>query len=182
MLICVAACTLWRQPLYLIPTGDRMIAGLVSRQAIISPKTRTVLGNDSHQSTIFSAINKKLLLSALFWQGSGNGRVPCCTKRIMKTKQLWQVWNLRTHPQRHEDYQSQAVCWRGGSLLFCVPLWMWRKRHKKNQEKKNRNWVLPLVLKADTWQDDTSQSGSRQCRTEKGPPTSRGYFIFGETQ
>lgn len=43
-----------------------------------------------------------------------------------------------------------------------------KKATQKKQEKKNRNWVLPLVLKADTWQDDTSQSGSRQCRTEKG--------------
>lgn len=50
------------------------------------------------------------------WRGCGNGTGPCCTKRIIKTKQLWQVWNLRTLPGRREDYQSQAVCRRCGSL------------------------------------------------------------------
>lgn len=45
-------------------------------------------------------------------------------KRIIKTKQRWHIWNLRTLPGRNEVYQSQAVSGRNGSLLPGVPLWV----------------------------------------------------------
>lgn len=92
------------------------------------PKTRPVHGNDTRAQYLVQwkvIVAVSIVFLERGWQGSGDGTGPCCTKRIMKTKQLWQVWNLRTLPERYEDYQSQAVRWRGGSLLFCAQLWMW---------------------------------------------------------
>lgn len=42
-------------------------------------------------------------------------------KTIIKTKQRWHIWNLRTLPGRNEVYQRQAVSGKNGSLLPGVP-------------------------------------------------------------
>lgn len=107
-----AICRLVWRPLYLRPTEAKLVVGLVTQQAITSSQTRTALCNDTRAQ--YSVQSKDIVAVSISfvergWQGSANGMGPCCTKRIMKTKQLWQVWNLRTLPQRHEDYQSHTV-------------------------------------------------------------------------
>lgn len=51
-------------------------------------------------------------------------------KRIIKTKQWWHIWNLRTLPGRNEVHQSQAASGMNGSSLPAVPLWMRWAGHK----------------------------------------------------
>lgn len=141
MLICVAACTLWRQPLYLIPTGDQMIAGLVSRQAIISPKTRTVLGNDSHQSTIFSAINKKLLLSALFSWREDDKAVGMEERHVVQ-RGLWRQNNFDKSEiwgHIHRDTKTIKVKLFVGGVAACCsacPCECEESDTKKNKKRK----------------------------------------------
>ena len=155
------------------PRPGWLSASSRSRQ-LLPPETRTVLGDDSHQSTIFSAMKRHCCCQqclATGWQGSGNGTGPCCTKRITETKQFWQVWNLRTLPGRYENYKCQAACRRdGSSLCLCAPRWTrW----------KYRRWVSTSGLKTDTWLKSSSQSGSRQCHTEQKTYLllSGGYFL-----
>lgn len=110
------------QPLYLRPTEAKPVVGLVSQQAITSPQKLGQLWAITVTRAQYLVQWKGIVaVSIVFlesgWECStGNGTGPCRTKRIIKTKQLWQVWNLRTLPGRHEDYQSRAVCWRGWQL------------------------------------------------------------------
>lgn len=136
------------QPLYLRPTEAKMVA---SWEATASTELGQFLVTTITRAQYLVEWKDIVAVSIVFlergWRGSGNGTRPCFTKRIMKTKQLWQVWNLRTLPGRYEDYQSQAVCWKAGSLLFCVPLWS-RWTHGG----KFRRWMATSGFKKiDTW-------------------------------
>lgn len=134
MLVCVVAYTLSVEPLYLTPTEAKLVVSLVSQQAITPWKLGQFLVMTVTRAQYLMQWKDIAAVSVVFlewaWQGDGNGTGPCCTKRIMKTKQHWQVWNLSTLPERYEDYQSQAVCWRDGSVLFCAPMWVWWTRRK----------------------------------------------------
>lgn len=96
------------------------------------------------------------------WHGSGDGTVPCWTKRIMKTKQFWQVWNLRTHPGRYEDYKCQAVSWK--SWQIAVPPVC---PGECDQDRKVRHGGLSLDSKSDT------QNTPASCSL----PQERGFFF-----
>lgn len=151
------------EPLYMQPTEAKPVVGLVSRQAITSPKLGHFLVITATRAQYLvqwkDIVGVRIVFLERGWRGGGNGTRPCCTKRIIKTKQLWQVWNLRTLPGRHEDYQSHTVCWRGGSLLYCAPLWMWWT----GQKIQSFTWTQ----KADTWQKSSSQGDSHQCTQNK---------------
>lgn len=126
MLDCVASCMPSMQPLYLRPTKARPVVSLVSQQAITSPK----LG----QFLLMTVTRSQYLVQ---WKDS----VAVSIVFLEKMSRQWE-WNrdvfyedyedkttltsliLRTLPGRYEDYQSQVVCWRGGSFLFCVHLWI----------------------------------------------------------
>ncbi len=80
------------EPLYLRPTEGKLVAGLVSRQAITSPKTRTVLGNNSHQSTIFSAMERH-----------------CYCQHCFLRERMTRLWEWNGAMLNKEDYKDKTT-------------------------------------------------------------------------
>lgn len=82
------------------------------------------------QFAIFRALKRQCCCQHCFLQEGDDEAVGIewnhvVQKRIIKTKQRWHIWNLRTLPGRNEVYQSQAGSGMNGSSLPGVPLWMW---------------------------------------------------------
>lgn len=131
------------QPLYLRPAMGKTV---VSQQGTASTKLGQFLVMTITRAEYLVEWKGIVAVSIVFlergWRGSGNGTRPCFTKRIMKTKQLWQVWNLRTLPGRYEDYQSSCLL-KGLQLAVLCALVI----EKKGQF---RHWILHLNPKTDS--------------------------------
>lgn len=105
------------------------------------------------QFTIFRATKRQCCHQHCFLQEGDDEAVGIewshgVQKRIIKTKQWWHIWNLRTLLGRNEVYQSQAVSGMNGSSLPGVPLWMWWAGQKMEI---SRAFFLLLELKAETY-------------------------------
>lgn len=105
------------------------------------------------QFAIFRAAKRQCCCQHCFLQERGDEALGIewshvVQKRIIKTKQRWHIWNLRTLPGRNEVYQSQAVSGMNGSSLPGVPLWMWWAGQKMEILRAS---FLPLELKAEPY-------------------------------
>lgn len=140
------------QPLYLRRAEGKAV---VSQQATTSTKLGQFLVMTITRAEYLVEWKGIVAVSIVFlewgWRGSGNGTRPCFTKRIMKTKQLWQVWNLRTLPGRYEDYQPRCLL---KGLQPAVPCALVIEKKRQFAQ-----WILHLNPKARLL-SRTPQSGN----------------------
>lgn len=166
------ACSLstWDQP------KPDLVVGLVSQQAITSPETRTVLGNDSHQSTIFSAMKRH-----------------CCCQHCFLRERMTRQWEWNEAVLYKEDYEDKTTLtslkfedtsreiWRLSKSSCLLERWQLAALCALvNVMNKTENTDAEFYLwtqKADTWLNSSPQSCSHLPHRTKSPSSAQDIFL-----
>lgn len=159
--------SLWR-PLYLPANRGQADCWPCITAGNYFPKTRTVLGNDSHQSTMFSAMKRH-----------------CCCQHCFLRERMTRQWEWNGAMLYKEDYKDKTTftslkfeatsreTWRLSKSSCVLEGWqldvLCALVNVMNRTENTDVEFLPLDSKADTWQKSNSQSGTHLCAQYKAP-------------